>query len=113
MIELLILIGLLFVAWLVLSAVVSFTITIFGFILMILVWMFIGWIAGKLLRGKSYGPIYDALLGLGGAIVGNFVLGLAGVSLGGLIGTVIAGVVGALILVGVIRTVGGDKGFAR
>lgn len=112
MFEILILLGLLFLAWLVLTAVVSLTFTVFGFILMIVVWMFIGWIAGQLLRGKSYGPMYDALLGLGGAIVGNFVLGLAGVSLGGLIGTVIAGVIGSLILVGVIRTFK-DKGFAR
>jgi uncharacterized membrane protein YeaQ/YmgE (transglycosylase-associated protein family) len=112
MIELIVLIGLLVLAWFVVTSIFAFVLNIFGFAVMVLVWMFIGWIAGQLLRGKSYGPIYDALLGLGGGIVGSIVLGLVGISTSGAIGTVVAGVVGALILVAGVRLVK-DKNFAR
>lgn len=112
MIELLILLGLIIVAWFVLSAIVSLTVSIIGFVLLVLVWMFIGWIAGQLVRGKGYGPVYDGLLGLGGGIVGNIIFGLLSIPSGGFIGTIITGVVGAIILVYVVRFFSDNKKFA-
>ncbi len=112
MIELIVLIGLLVLAWFVVTSIFSLVVGIVAFAFSVLIWMFIGWIAGKLLRGKSYGPIYDALLGLGGGIVGSFVLGVLGISTGGLVMTIVAGVVGALILVAGVRAIK-DKNFAR
>lgn len=99
MLQLLMLIGLAIVAFFVLQAVIGLTLGLIGLVFMILVWIFIGWLTGQLVRGRGYGPVTDAMLGLGGAIVGNIVLALLGVDLGGPVGTIIAGVVGALILV--------------
>jgi uncharacterized membrane protein YeaQ/YmgE (transglycosylase-associated protein family) len=114
MIELLILLGLIVVAWFVLGAIIAATVTVIEFLLLILVWMFIGWVAGQLIRGKGYGPVYDGLLGLGGGIVGNILFSIIGINLGGVpfVGTIITGIVGALILVVIIRFFSENKDFA-
>jgi uncharacterized membrane protein YeaQ/YmgE (transglycosylase-associated protein family) len=113
MIELLVLFGLILLAWVIFSAVISLTVTLVEFAVLILVWIFIGYVTGQLIRGKGYGPLNDALLGLGGGIIGNLVFGLLNVDLGGIIGTIMAGVIGAVILVFIIRAVSENKNFAK
>lgn len=112
MVELLILIIVLIGIYWAASSVLGIFAGIAGLILSVLVWMFIGWIAGKILRGKGYGPIGDAALGLVGGIVGSIVLGIFGLNFGGLVGTIIVGVVGSVLLVFVIRLFH-DADFAR
>ncbi|MFW5692193.1 MAG: GlsB/YeaQ/YmgE family stress response membrane protein [Chloroflexota bacterium] len=113
MINLLMLIGLIIIAWIVLSAIVSLTLTVIGFAMLILVWIFIGFAAGQLIRGKGYGPINDMLIGLGGAILGTLLFGLFGVSVDGLLQTILVGVPGAIILVYLVRVLTDRKDFAR
>jgi uncharacterized membrane protein YeaQ/YmgE (transglycosylase-associated protein family) len=79
---------------------------LFGVLVRLLVWMLSGMLAGRLLRGRGYGPMYDTLLGLVGGIVGSICLSLAG--LGGLshiplVGSLIVGVIGAIIFVYLVR----------
>ncbi len=112
MIELLVLVGLIIVGWVVLSAIINLTFTVIGFVFLVLTWIFIGWGAGQLIRGKGYGPVNDALLGLGGAILGNFLLGIVGIGGSGIIWTIVGGVIGAVILVYVVRMFSNNKGFA-
>jgi uncharacterized membrane protein YeaQ/YmgE (transglycosylase-associated protein family) len=81
-------------------------------IIPIFLWMLAGMFAGRILRGRGYGPLGDILLGLIGGLVGNLVLGLFGVHMGGLIGTLLAGTLGALIVVYLVRLVGNSQ-FAR
>jgi len=88
---------------------------VLGLIIRIVIWMLAGMLAGRLLRGQGYGPIRDILLGLAGGIVGNLCLGLIG--LGGLnnipvLGSLIVGVIGAVIVVYLVRLVH-DANFAR
>src|SRR5574341_978557 len=88
---------------------------VLGLIIRIVIWMLAGMLAGRLLRGQGYGPIGDILLGLAGGIVGNLCLGLIG--LGGLnnipvLGSLIVGVIGAVIVVYLVRLVH-DASFAR
>ncbi|MBZ0298264.1 MAG: GlsB/YeaQ/YmgE family stress response membrane protein [Anaerolineae bacterium] len=76
--------------------------------------MLAGMFAGRLIRGRGYGPVGDVLLGLTGGIVGSLVLGLIG--LGGighipLIGGILVGVIGAVILVWLLRLLG-NRDFA-
>ena len=98
------------VAWFAVKAVAGLV----GFLIMIAVWMFIGYLVGQLVRGKGYGPVGDALLGLGGGIVGSIVLRLVNVSFGDvwIISNIIVGVIGALILVFGVRLLGNED-FAR
>ena len=112
MFELLVLVGLIIVGWVVLSAIINLTFTIIGFIFLVLTWILIGWGAGQLIRGKGYGPVNDALLGLGGAILGNILLGLVGIGGSGLIWTVFGGVIGAVILVYAVRMFSDNESFA-
>lgn len=63
-----------------------------------------GWIAEKIMDAK-HGILMNILLGVVGAVVANAVLGFAGISFGGLIGHLIAAVIGACALIWIGRKV--------
>jgi uncharacterized membrane protein YeaQ/YmgE (transglycosylase-associated protein family) len=62
-----------------------------------------GWLTGKLMRGEGYGIIVNILLGIAGGVIGSLVFGLIGFKSTGMIGELITSVVGASILVYVVR----------
>ncbi|MBI1276903.1 MAG: GlsB/YeaQ/YmgE family stress response membrane protein [Anaerolineaceae bacterium] len=75
-----------------------------------LLWMLAGMFAGRIMRGRGYGPIADILLGLAGGIVGRWLFGLLGVSIGsGLIASLVVGTIGAVVLVGLGRVLNGNR----
>ena len=69
----------------------------------LLIWMFaglsIGWLSGRRLEGKGYGPYMDIFLGIGGALIGGMLMRSNGVSGygGAVLATVVA--IGALTYV--------------
>lgn len=73
----------------------------------ILIWLFIGllagWLTGKLTRGRGFGVIGDLLLGLIGGVIGGWLFGLLGIHAGGFLGSLAAATVGAVILVAIAR----------
>ena len=72
-----------------------------------LLWMLAGMFAGRIMRGRGYGPIVDILLGLAGGVVGHWLFGLLGVSVGGgLIASFVVGTIGAVVLVYLGRLLG-------
>ena len=74
-----------------------------------ILWMLAGMFAGRIMRGRGYGPIADILLGLAGGVVGHWLFGLLGVSIGaGLIGSLVVGTIGAVVLVYLGRLLGGN-----
>jgi len=66
-----------------------------------------GWLAGKLVRGHGYGIFVDILLGLVGAVVGNWILDALNVPTAGYgaLGHLAMATVGAIVLVGLIHLV--------
>lgn len=66
-----------------------------------------GWLAGKVVKGHGFGIWVDAILGIVGAFIGNFILGIFGIATFGLIGSLIASFVGAMILVLIISLFSG------
>lgn len=74
----------------------------FDFIYFILTGALVGWLAGKLIRGKGFGLLWNILIGIGGAFVGNLLFSLTGLSYHNLIGKIIAGVIGAIVLLWLI-----------
>ncbi len=62
-----------------------------------------GFIVGKLMRGEGYGFIVDIILGLVGGWVGGWLFGRLGITMGGNIGHFIAALVGAAVLVLLVR----------
>jgi uncharacterized membrane protein YeaQ/YmgE (transglycosylase-associated protein family) len=78
--------------------------------LMSLIWWIIvgliaGWAAGKIMRGGGYGPLMDIVLGIVGAVVGGWLLGALGIYAGGLIGTILVAIVGAIFLIWLSRLI--------
>ena len=67
-----------------------------------------GWLAEQFMK-SNMGLLMNIVLGIVGAVVANFLLGLIGVSLGGWIGYLIAGFIGAVILIWVGRAVMGRR----
>jgi uncharacterized membrane protein YeaQ/YmgE (transglycosylase-associated protein family) len=74
-----------------------------SFIWWIIVGLIAGWAAGKIMRGGGYGPLMDIVLGIVGAVVGGWLLGALGIYAGGLIGTIIVAIVGAMFLIWLSR----------
>jgi uncharacterized membrane protein YeaQ/YmgE (transglycosylase-associated protein family) len=61
-----------------------------------------GWIAEKIMKFDT-GLLMNIVLGIVGAVVGNFLLGLIGIGLGGLVGQLIVAVLGACIVIYLYR----------
>lgn len=84
-----------------------------------IVWLIVGGIAGtvagRMIRGRGYGPLGDLVLGLIGSIVGGFVFGLLGIGPNGplaICGNIIVAAIGAVLFVLAVR-VFIDSDFAR
>lgn len=78
-----------------------------GLIMTIIIGGLAGWIAEKVMKFDT-GLLMNIVLGIVGAVVGNFLLGLIGIGLGGLIGQLIVAVVGACILIYAYRMIKGS-----
>ncbi len=73
-------------------------------IYVLLVGLIAGWATGKIMKGSGYGILVDILLGIVGAFVGSRVLGLLGIyTTGGLIPSILVAILGAVILVALVR----------
>ena len=71
----------------------------------LLIGLIAGWLAGKIMRGSGYGIIGDMVIGIVGALIGGHVMGWLGFSPGGLLGRIVTALVGAMILIFLIRLV--------
>lgn len=76
------------------------------FVYFIIVGLIAGWAAGKIMKGSGYGVLVDILLGIAGAIVGGWVMSLLGFyTSGGLVPSILVAILGAVILVALIRAI--------
>jgi uncharacterized membrane protein YeaQ/YmgE (transglycosylase-associated protein family) len=71
-------------------------------------WLIVGLIAGFLasvvMRGAGYGIVGDIIAGLVGAFIGGWLFGVLGISTGGgLLGSIIVAFVGACIFIALLR----------
>jgi uncharacterized membrane protein YeaQ/YmgE (transglycosylase-associated protein family) len=75
-----------------------------GWIAAIIIGGVAGWLAEMFMK-SNVGLLMNIILGIVGAVIANALLGLIGVSLGGWIGYLIAGFIGACILIAVARMI--------
>ena len=70
-----------------------------GLLIMLLVGLVAGWLAGQLVAGGGFGLIPDIAIGIVGALIGTWLLPLLGVHIGsGMINAIIVATIGAVIL---------------
>jgi uncharacterized membrane protein YeaQ/YmgE (transglycosylase-associated protein family) len=73
----------------------------------LLVGLIAGWLAGKLMHGRGFGVIADILLGLVGAVVGQWLFMRLGIPVYGGISFLAMATVGAVLLVGAAHLIRG------
>ncbi|MEX2599965.1 MAG: GlsB/YeaQ/YmgE family stress response membrane protein [Dehalococcoidia bacterium] len=72
------------------------------FIGYILIGLVAGWLAGLLMRGRGFGCIGNVLVGVVGAMIGGSLFRALGLSFGGLTGSLLTALVGAVLLLFVV-----------
>ncbi|MFO1170907.1 MAG: GlsB/YeaQ/YmgE family stress response membrane protein [Hyphomicrobiaceae bacterium] len=76
-------------------------------IVTLVVWLAIGaiagWLAGQIMKGRSFGLVGDIVVGIVGAVVAGFVLPMIGIHIGGgMLAAIINAVIGACLLLFVL-----------
>jgi len=77
-------------------------------LVLILVGLIAGWLAGRVMQGSGFGLIGDLVVGLLGAVVGDWLLPRLNIHLGvGIVALIVNALIGAIVLLFVLRLIGG------
>jgi uncharacterized membrane protein YeaQ/YmgE (transglycosylase-associated protein family) len=80
-------------------------------IVIILVGVIAGWLAGNIVSGGGYGLIGDLIVGVIGAFIGDRLLPRLGIHLGtGMVALVVNATLGAIVLLIILRLISGVGG---
>ncbi len=76
----------------------------------LLIWLFVGavagWLSGVIVKGGGFGLLGDIVVGIIGAFIGGWLLPRLGVQLGvGLVGVIASATIGAVVLLLILRLV--------
>lgn len=83
-------------------------------IVIIIVGIIAGWLAGLVMRGGGFGLIGDLIIGLIGAFIGDWLIPRLGIEVGtGIIALIFNAFVGAIVLLLIVRMIGGRGGWYR
>jgi uncharacterized membrane protein YeaQ/YmgE (transglycosylase-associated protein family) len=75
-------------------------------VVLILVGLVAGWLAGKIVQGTGYGLVGDIAIGIAGALIAGWLFPMIVPPLGGgIIGAIISATIGAVLLLVIIRLV--------
>ena len=75
----------------------------------VIVGLIAGWLAGTVSRGRGFGCIADILLGMVGAVIGGWIFEKLNIRGAGLLYTIAAATIGAVILVSIARIFSGGN----
>jgi uncharacterized membrane protein YeaQ/YmgE (transglycosylase-associated protein family) len=82
-------------------------------VVILLVGLIAGWLAGKIVQGTGFGIIGDLIIGIIGAFIGDWLLPQVGIHLGvGIVGAIINATIGAVVLLLIVRLVRGGGRFS-
>jgi uncharacterized membrane protein YeaQ/YmgE (transglycosylase-associated protein family) len=85
-----------------------------GLLVIIVVGVVAGYLAGRVMEGGGFGLIGDLLVGLVGAFIGDWLMPQLGIHLGvGIVALIINAFVGAVVLLLILRLVSGGFGPRR
>jgi uncharacterized membrane protein YeaQ/YmgE (transglycosylase-associated protein family) len=81
-------------------------------LVILLVGLVAGWLAGQIVRGAGFGIVGDVIVGILGAFIGSWLLPQLGIHLGtGVVGAIANATLGAIVLLLVVRLVRGGGGW--
>ena len=81
-------------------------------IVILVVGIVAGWLAGQIVRGGGFGLIGDLIVGIIGAFIGDWLLPRLNIHLGvGTVGLIVNATIGAIVLLLVIRLFAGGGRF--
>ena len=81
-------------------------------IVILVVGIVAGWLAGQIVRGGGFGLIGDLLVGIVGAFIGDWLLPRLNIHLGsGTIALIVNATIGAIVLLILIRLIAGTRGW--
>lgn len=82
---------------------------VFGLALLVVVGALVGWLASLIVKGGGTGFRDNfwgnVLIGIGGSLLGGWLLPMIGINFSGLVGHLIGAVAGAVILIFIIRKI--------
>lgn len=76
-----------------------------GLIVFIMIGGIAGWLAGQIIKGRGLGLPANILVGIVGAFVGGFLLGIIGFAATNLLGQIVSATIGSVVLLYVARLV--------
>jgi uncharacterized membrane protein YeaQ/YmgE (transglycosylase-associated protein family) len=80
-------------------------------LVIVIVGVIAGWLAGKIVDGGGFGLIGDLVVGIIGAFIGDWLLPRLNIHLGaGMISAIANATIGAIVLLVIIRVVAGNRG---
>ena len=83
-----------------------------GLLVILVVGVIAGWLAGKIVEGSGFGLIGDMAVGIVGALIGTWLMPRLGIHLAsGMLSAIIVATIGAVLLLVVVRLLTG--GFSR
>jgi uncharacterized membrane protein YeaQ/YmgE (transglycosylase-associated protein family) len=83
-------------------------------LVIIVVGLVAGWLAGQVMQGSGFGLIGDLIVGLLGALVGDWLLPRLNIHLGsGIVALIVNAFIGAVVLLFVLRLIGGRGWWQR
>jgi uncharacterized membrane protein YeaQ/YmgE (transglycosylase-associated protein family) len=83
-------------------------------LVVLLVGIAAGWLAGLVVRGGGFGLIGDLIIGVIGAFIGDWLLPRLNIHLGtGIVALIVNATIGAIVLLLIVRLVSGGGRFRR
>ncbi len=83
-------------------------------LVILLVGLAAGWLAGQIVQGTGFGLIGDMVIGVVGAFIGDWLVPRLGIHLGvGTISAIINATIGAIVLLLIVRFVRGGSGWSN
>jgi uncharacterized membrane protein YeaQ/YmgE (transglycosylase-associated protein family) len=77
-----------------------------GLLVILLVGLIAGWLAGQIVRGTGFGLVADLCIGIIGALIGSWLLPALNIHLGnGIAAAIISATIGAILLLVILRLV--------
>lgn len=74
-------------------------------ILFLVIGLVAGWLASRIMRAGPFGLVGDLIVGVAGAFIGGWLFGLLGISAGGILGSLVIALIGAIVLLYVLRLI--------